>query len=149
MSFNHQQLAQTPAQMAIQFWVIWFALLPGMVIIMMFAGGGWPSGEDATSWTNPLIFVPLGALIVSLFVRMVMLPKAPTSEAKLPIAVVGMALGEGAAIIAMFVFPKEYVLARQLFYVLGFLAVCSYIPLYLHRKPSRLRDFTKSDSPSA
>ena len=129
----------TPQQQALVLWVIWFSILSAIVIIPVFAGGGWPSGEDRSSFSDPVFLAALGAFLASLAVRVFVLPKQSSPEKQVPVAIIGMALAEGAMMLGTFVLPKDAVSAKQSLLVLAALGVISYIPLYAGRKPEPRR----------
>ena len=138
---------RSPIQTAnpeLSLWFVWIAIFSGMPIMMFFAGGGWPQGEeDLTTWGSPLTLALLAMAGTSFALRLLVLPKLRGLAAKLPFSIIGMALGEAAMILAMFVLPEEQVLAKQVTYVAAFVAVGSYVPIYTLERKGGPRDFTQ------
>ena len=139
------QAPPTPQQQALVLWVIWFSILSGIVIIQMFAGGGWPSGDDKSSFTDPIFLAAMGSFLNSVAVRLFVLPKQSAPEKQLPVAIIGMALAEGAMILGTFVLPKDAVSAKQSLIVLAFLGVAAYAPFYVGKKPGNRHGFSGGD----
>jgi hypothetical protein len=103
---NSQGAPQPPQ--AIVFWVLWFAILSGLLMIQFFAGGGMPSGVDKGD--GPVLFqgLALGAGLIAMIVRFVVIPRIGTLEKKLPAMIIGLALSEGIGIIGAFVVRPEF-----------------------------------------
>ena len=113
-------------------WIIWFALLSGMVVILMFAGGGWPSGEgDPVSFAEPMFLIPLGLFFVSFVIRWGVLSRMEAVAKQIPMAIIGMAMAESCMILGIFTLPEAAVLSKQILIVLAFLGVASFAPVYL------------------
>jgi hypothetical protein len=108
--------------MPVVFWVIWFAILSGLLIMQFFAGGGIPSGGGQGK--EPAIYqmMSLGIAAAALFVRFVIIPRVSGLEKKLPLMIVGLALSEGIGIIGMFAVSQEYASTRL--FMLGTSIVC-------------------------
>ncbi len=113
------------------FWIIWFAILSGLLIMQTFAGGGIPSGSDQGE--GPVLFQTLAlvAAAASLIVRFAIIPRLKELQKKLPAMIVGLALAEGIGIIGMFAVPHQYGATRL--FMLGVSLVCVAIsaPVYV------------------
>lgn len=112
--------ANTPQPLV--FWIIWFAILSGLLIMQFFAGGGIPSGTDQGE--EPVLFrlLALGAAAAALFVRFGVIPRIKELEKKLPVMIVGLALAEGIGILGMFAVPRE--LGATRLFMLGLSIAC-------------------------
>lgn len=111
-------------------WVIWLALLSGMGFILMFVGGGWPSGEgEPVSFSSPIFLAAFGAFLASFVIRWGVVPKM-RGQRLISTAIVGMALAEGCLILGIFALPETAVLSKQILIVLAFLGVASFAPIY-------------------
>lgn len=108
--------------MPVVFWVIWSAILSGLLIMQFFAGGGIPTGGGQGK--EPAIYqvISLGIAAASLFVRFVIIPRLKGLEKKLPAMIVGLALAEGIGIIGMFAIPHQHASTRL--FMLGTAIVC-------------------------
>lgn len=113
------------------FWVIWFALLSGMVMFVTVIGGGWPSGEgEGLSFGNPVFLAGVGMFLVSTVVRWIVLPQTKTSQSRLVAAIIGMSMMEGMLFLGMFALADSAVAAKQVLHVLAFLGIVTYLPVY-------------------
>ncbi|GAA5481008.1 hypothetical protein [Haloferula sargassicola] len=140
------QPATPPQQQALAAWVIWMSLLIGMGIIMVFAGGGWPSGEDGTTgFTDPVVLMALAMFFASLLVRFQVAPKFTDHEQRLPWFIIGAALGEAAMIVPMFLLQDDAVTVKQVLYILAFIAVFLQAPTFT--RGGGPRDFTQLGGP--
>ena len=112
---------QAPAPPVV-FWVIWFAILSGLMIMQFFVGGGIPTGGGQEK--EPVIWqvLALGAAAAALIVRFIIIPRLAGLEKKLPLMIIGLALSEGIGIIGMFVVPPEHASTRL--FMLGTALVC-------------------------
>jgi hypothetical protein len=110
------------APMPVLFWVIWFAILSGLLIMQFFAGGGIPAGGGQGK--EPVIYQVITLLMAAaaLFVRFVIIPRLDGLKRKFPAMIVGLALAEGIGIIGMFAIPKERASTRL--FMLGTAIVC-------------------------
>ncbi|MES2475690.1 MAG: hypothetical protein V4640_07910 [Verrucomicrobiota bacterium] len=108
------------------FWVIWFALLSGVLMIHFVIPGSRPVSDGDAS---PLWLVAVLPLAISALVRWLVLPKIPTAQAALPVFIIGMALAEAAAFAGIFIFPAH----RMELVVLGILGIVQFMPLFAGR----------------
>jgi len=139
----HSSSSQEPPPTALVFWIIWFSLFSGMFVIMMFAGGGWPGGENTEPYLSaPMFWIPVGMFFASMIVRWLIIPRINNPTALMPPAVIGMALAEGCLILALFALPEGMIEGKRLLCVLAFIGVGLYAPIYLNND-SGPRDFSK------
>jgi hypothetical protein len=119
-----------PPPQPLVFWIIWFAILSGLLVMQTFAGGGISSGSDQGE--GPVLFQTLAlvAAAVSLFVRFAVIPRLDGLQKKLPAMIIGLALAEGIGILGMFAVPHQYGATRL--FMLGLSIVCVVIsaPVY-------------------
>lgn len=109
----------------IVFWVIWFALLSG-VLVMHFVIPSSEWTEISRNMSSPLWLVAVLPLAVSAIVRWLILPRASSAQAALPVFIIGMALAESAAIAGIFLFPGH----RTELVVLGLLGIAQFMPVF-------------------
>ncbi|MEP4078575.1 hypothetical protein [Haloferula sp.] len=141
MNLDNRGAGAPPTAMV--FWIIWFSLFSGMFMILQFAGGGWPSGDNTEAYlSNPMFWIPIGMFAVSQVVRWFVLPMLKTPQAMLPPAIIGMAMAEGTMILALFLLPKGMVEGKQILIILGFLGVLSFAPVYLMKRDGGSKDYT-------
>ncbi|MDP4781526.1 MAG: hypothetical protein NWR51_10605 [Akkermansiaceae bacterium] len=116
---------------AIVFWVIWFAILNGLFIILFFAAGGIPEGKNQGE--APLAFVAVAGLLIliAMSIRFFVIPKLDSYEKLLPAMIVGLALAESVGIIGMFVIGKEFPETQLALFVVSVSAVVTFAPFYV------------------
>ena len=112
---------QAPAQPVV-FWIIWLAILSGLMFMQFILGGGIPAGSGQEK--EPVIWqvVALGAATVALIVRFIIIPRLEGLQKKLPAMLIGLAVSEGIGIIGMFAIPQEHASTRL--FMLGTAIVC-------------------------
>lgn len=110
------------------FWAIWFALLSG-VLVMNFAIAPPEWSQISRSLASPLWWVAVLPLALSAVVRWLVLPRFTTTQAALPVFIIGLALAESAAIAGMFVFDHH----RAELVVLGLLGIGQFLPIFTNR----------------
>lgn len=117
------------------FWILWFAILQGLVVIQFFVGGGIPKGEDLGS--PPALFVAIagGLALGALVVRFVVIPKIRSVPNKLPAMIIGLALAEAVGLVGIFLIGREFPTTRLSLFVLAVCCIVSLAPIYA--KPSQ------------
>ncbi|MEY3894984.1 MAG: hypothetical protein RLZZ214_503 [Verrucomicrobiota bacterium] len=123
----------------IVFWIIWFAILQGLVMIQFFVGGGIPEGPDQG---NPPVWVlaAAGALaLAALAIRFTVIPKIQSLPKKLPLMIVGLALSEAIGLLGMFLVGKEFPTTRLSLLVLAVCCIVSLAPVYAKERPANGR----------
>ena len=118
-----------PANAAI-FWLIWFSILSGLLIIQFFAAGGLPSGVDQGQ--APVMFqgLALGMGAVAMAVRFVVIPKIATLERKLPAMIIGLAIAEAVGILGAFVVDSEFGATRMFMLATSIVCIVVSAPIY-------------------
>lgn len=122
---NHPQ-----APLAVVFWIIWFAILNGLVMIQFFAGGGIPKGENQGD--PPVMFIGLAAVLalVALAIRFVVIPQIESPLKKLPAMIVGLALSELIGFVGMFVVSKKFPETQLSLFVSAIVCILCFAPFY-------------------
>jgi len=115
---NHYSPQPPPTKLVL--WIMWFALISGLVMIYTFAA---PKGGDGG---KTLQYFPMIPFAISIFIRWVLLPKATTIAAAMPIFIVGMALAEGCGILGMFIVPQ----LKETYLVLALLGMFQFAPYW-------------------
>lgn len=118
------------APLAVVFWIIWFSILNGLVIIQLFAGGGIPKGENQGS--PPMMFLGLaaGLALVALAIRFVVIPQIGNPLKKLPAMIVGLALSELIGFVGMFVVSKQFPETQLSLFVSAIVCILCFAPFY-------------------
>ncbi len=131
--------AASPKPTAMVFWILWFALLNGIIIMMFFIGGGLPQGENQGK--PPTLMIAMAALlaVIAVAMRFLAIPKTKELEKLLPLMLVGMAFAEGIGIIGIFVVAKEFPETRLALFVTSISAMLAYAPFYVHAVLDRNR----------
>lgn len=120
-------------------WLIWSAILCGMLMILVFAGGGWPAGEDAGfSHVDPIFIAASSGWLISMGIRFLALPRIDHPAGVLPLAIIGMALSEGAMFLGIFAMMNDLVVMRQTLIVMAFVGVAAYAPVYATKARRRI-----------
>lgn len=112
------------------FWIIWFAILQGLVMIQFLVGGGIPRGADQG---NPPVWVLQatgGLALAALAVRFILIPKIQAVPKKLPAMIVGLALSEGIGFLGIFAVGKEFPTTQLSCLVLAICCIVSLAPVY-------------------
>jgi hypothetical protein len=108
-------------------WAIWGGVLAGLVVIYLVLGRG--PVKPGTTADLPIQLAGMAPLFVSIVVRWLALPRFSGFSRMLPIYVVGLANAEGCGILGIFL-GGPY---RDSLFLLGLLAVVSYVPFLLTR----------------
>lgn len=124
----------------IVFWILWFALIAGMVVMQNFAGKGFSGGVDQGEAPLPLLGIAVGAACVSLGVRLLALPRAKDLQQKLVAMIVGMALAESANIIGIFVIGNKYPQTQLGLFVAAVACALCFTPIYA-KQPDEASSF--------
>lgn len=83
----------------IVFWILWLAIINGLVMIRLFLGA--KSGAHPAS-NSVMMVVPIGALMVSAVIRFIVLPRQTDATKALPFFIAGLATAEGCGITGIF-----------------------------------------------
>ena len=121
------------------FWIIWFAILNGLFIILFFAAGGIPEGSNKGEVPVPLLLVVMALAAGSMGIRFLLIPKIADLAKLLPAMIIGLALAEGIGIPGMFAISKDLPETQIALFVTSVSAVLSYAPFYVHSLEERRR----------
>lgn len=125
--------AQAP--LPVIFWIIWFAILNGLVMIQFIAGGGIPKGEDQGNPPVLYLSIATGLALVALAIRFLLIPRIEEPVRKLPAMIIGLALSEGIGLLGMFLIGKEFPATRLALFVTAIACIASFAPFYAKPKP--------------
>ena len=116
--------SQLKAQLLV-WWIIWFAILCGLVVIYFFLGRGpvKPVVVAADLLRNLSGIVPL---FVSIVIRWLVMPRLNDLKQAFPVFIAGLALAEGCGLLGIFL-GGPY---RDQLFVLGALAIAQYVPFF-------------------
>lgn len=104
-------------------WALWSALLAGVVVIYYFLGRGPLPPPVSNPFPHLIGLVPL---FISILLRWLILPKQRDPAKALVLFIVGAAMGEGCAILGIFLGGP----LRDELFVLGALGIVQWMPLY-------------------
>ena len=117
--------------------IIWFAILSGVFIIAEFAAGGFPApAEDFEIVSYTAMLLGIVPLIVGVILRLAVLSRISSDETFLRVLVVGLALCEGPAILALFAMDAELATERA-FAVIGSIAGIALLIPFGIKRPSK------------
>jgi hypothetical protein len=121
----------TPRQpAALVFWIIWFAILQGLVMIQFVVGAGIPQGADQGTPPPWYVGVAGGLAVAALAIRFFLIPKLDSVSKKLPAMIVGLALSEAVGFAGIFLIGKEFPSTRLQLFGLAVACVMSFAPVY-------------------
>lgn len=115
---------------ALVFWIIWFAILNGLVMIQFMVGGGIPKGEDFGKPPVEMLAVATVLGLAALAIRFLWIPQIESVVKKLPAMIVGLALSEAIGFVGMFGVGKEFPATRQALFVAAVACIVSLAPVY-------------------
>lgn len=127
-----QNVVKPPAVMV--FWIIWFAILQGLVLVQFFVGGGIPNGEDQGNAPVWVMAVAGCLALVALAIRFTLIPRLTSFQKLLPAMIVGLAFSEAIGFLGMFVLGEEFPATRLSLFVLSICCIVSLAPLYAKSK---------------
>ncbi len=125
---SQQELPKPPP--ALVFWIIWFAILNGLVMIQFMVGGGIPKGEDQGRPPTQMLAIAAGLGLVALSIRFLWIPRIDAVVRKLPAMIVGLALSEAIGFVGIFGVGKEFPATRQALFVAAVACIVSLAPVY-------------------
>ncbi len=112
------------------FWIIWFAILQGLVLIQFFVGGGIPKGADQGDPPAVILMIAGGLALAALAVRFTVIPKIKALSKLLAAMVIGLALSEAVGFVGIFLVGKEFPTTRLSLFVLALCCIVSLAPVY-------------------
>jgi hypothetical protein len=125
-NFRQECAMTAPARNAqlLIWWILWFSILFGLVILYFFLSGSTASPSQAG-----LKFLPLLPLSFGAFVRWIVLPRASEASKALPLFLIGLALSEACGILGFILVPEM----RQTYFVLALIGVFQFVPFFASR----------------
>ena len=108
-------------------WIIWAAILAGLVIIYLVMGRGSLKPAVAADLIKNLIGVV--PLFISIIIRWLVLPRFDSLTRALPLFIAGVGLAEACGILGIFL-GGPY---RDALWLLGMLGIGQYVPFFANR----------------
>lgn len=131
-----------PKNTHVVMWIIWFAILNSLLVMIFTIGKGFPTGDDPADATFPVIaLVPLVEIVVATYIRWVLIPRQRVPAKQLVLLIIGVALSEGAGMITLMLIEDQPATQRLLL-IASVLGVLQMAPLYA-AKPARNDPFRK------
>lgn len=124
-----QQDSLKPPQ-ALVFWILWFAILQGLVVIQFFVGGGIPTGEDQGNPPVWAVAVATVLALAALAIRFTLIPQIKTVSKMLPAMIVGLALSEAVGFVGMFGVGREFPKTQLVMLVVAVSCIVCLAPVY-------------------
>ena len=116
-------------------WVIWAALISGVLVLQFQLGPGWPSGTNPTGLRIGGLMVYLLLLVVaSSALRWLVLPRVKAQKQQLIPMIIGLSLSEGAVIIGMFLLPRDQPETLRAVFAAGLVGMLQWAPFFARRK---------------
>ena len=132
---------QSPkAPVSVVGWILWFAILNGLVIMQFLIAGGLPSGVNESAPPAFQQYVPMVPAFLALVVRFLVIPRVATAQGKLPVMLIGLALAEATGILGIFLVDKAYGSTQLTCLVVSVLAILALAPIYLRQDPTDRAD---------
>lgn len=123
----------TPANpKAMIFWILWFAILSGLLMIQLLAKGGVPKLENPENASILFPAIGLGMAMASMTVRFVVIPRLDSLEKKLPFMIIGLAMAESIGVLGAFVVPPEEGASRLFMLALAVVCIVVSAPVYVN-----------------
>lgn len=122
--------APQQAPQVLVFWVLWFSILSGLIIIQFLIAGGMPSGVDQGE--APVLFqvLALALGLQAMVIRFAVIPRLGSLEKKLPAMIIGLAMSEGIGIIGAFGVGKEFGSTKLFMLVISVGCIVLSAPVY-------------------
>lgn len=112
------------------FWIIWFAIMNGLFIILFFAAGGIPKGTNQGTPPTWIVGVCAALVVIAVAIRFLVIPRIKQLSLLLPVMVAGLAFAEAVGIIAMFLLDKQFPQTRLTLFLTSASTVLIYAPSY-------------------
>lgn len=118
-------------QQKLIFWVIWFGIFGSLFIYKFTLGSGFQSISEATPVQDLGLAIPLalfaGTFAMSLFVRLMIVPRSRNFQLLLASFLIGLVLAESTLFYAIFLAPQ----IENALFLFSVLAVLVYIPSHM------------------
>lgn len=113
-------MQSTKSPQVIVWWMLWFSMVSGLVMIYFFVGGAGNKTAAAISYW------PVAPLIGSAIVRWMLLPRFKSIPQRFPFFVAGMAMAEACGLLGIFLVPTY----SPTFLVLALMGMAQYLPAF-------------------
>lgn len=128
----------TPAQpqppIQVTAWIIWFAILSGLLMMQFVIAGGLPSGKDIGQPSALQQYLPLVPALLALAIRFGLIPRISTPHMKLPAMLFGLGLAEATGILGIFLVDKAFGATKMTHFGLSVLTILTFAPVYIRAK---------------
>lgn len=111
------------------FWIIWFAILIGMMTLPFIVNGDLPSGPNEEQPTLFNYLYVFQGFVISVIVRWGILPRKKTREQLLTCMVVGLAFAEGTGILGLFATEDQFAELQFSAYIFALLGIIQFAPI--------------------
>ena len=111
---------QTSAPPVLVWWVLWFAMTNGLILLRVFLAN--ELGEDF----GALAFIAVVPLVLSALIRFLLLPRMKTKLKAFPVFIVGLATAEACGLLGVLLGGEN----RDTLFGAGLVMLLLYIPLF-------------------
>lgn len=117
---------------SIALWFIWAAVFLGMLIIQLTVKAG---ASDSSLGVVALALTDLPFLLIAIAtgIRWFAIPRIKRIGWILVVSIVGIWFAESAYYLQVFLIGEPFAKAQLIVFILSFLAVIQFVPIYLHR----------------
>lgn len=129
--------SQKPPHHILVPWVIWFAILQGLIILQVFAAGGLPQGPDKGNPPLHILAISFSGFFFSFIVRWAVVPKVKKHETMMTVMILGLALAECTGLLGMFFIDSDFPGAKMVAFFCAIIGIVQFAPTY----------FPKNDEP--
>jgi hypothetical protein len=119
--------ANQPKPPLMIWWIIWGAILSGLVLIYLVLGRG--SVKPAPAGDQLVNLVAMVPLVLSIVIRWLVLPRYDDTARAFPVYIAGLALAEACGILGIFL-GGPY---RDDLFLLGVFGIVQFMPLFVRR----------------
>ena len=118
--------AQRNLQKLMVWWIIWGAILSGLVMLYLFLGRGQPIPKELSQENMLTGLIGLIPLFISVVIRWLVLPRCTVMNRAFVLFIVGLSLAEACGILGIF-FGGLY---RDDLFVIGLFGIVQYVPIF-------------------
>ena len=133
-----------PKNQVLVYWILWAAILWGMMFLQFFHGGGIPAGEDAPNPPQGIFIFCISIIAISTIIRWILIPKAKDRGKLLVLMIIGLALIDGAQIFQLFLIGPDYPQKQITILVLALIGAVQFVPTYAKKINSNKSAHTTS-----
>jgi hypothetical protein len=129
-----------PPPLGIMMWVLWFAMLAGVSVVIFFLGGGLPTGKNAPGVDiSPVFWACVVPLFMATMLRWLVLPRFTALNKIFVGMILGLSFSEGAIMIGIFLLPGNQPETKLLLIGLGLASMLQYAPIYARGPDAQTR----------